>query len=80
VTSSHIIFIPGMIMIGMFLGFILGARAARNQFELQQRRAEEREAVRAARAAKRAAAEDGAADKAEAGKAEAGKAEAGKKT
>jgi hypothetical protein len=54
VTSSHIIFIPGMIMIGMFLGFILGARAARNQFDLQQRRAEEREAARAARAAKRA--------------------------
>ena len=53
-TSSHIIFIPGMIMIGMFLGFILGARAARNQFDLQQRRAEEREAARAARAARRA--------------------------
>jgi hypothetical protein len=54
VTSGHILFIPGMIMIGMFLGFILGARAARNQFDLQQRRAEEREAARAARAAKRA--------------------------
>lgn len=53
-TSSHIIFIPGMILIGMFLGFILGARAARNQFELQRRREEEREAARAARAAKRA--------------------------
>lgn len=55
-TSSHIIFIPGMIMIGMFLGFLLGARAARNQFELQQKRDEEREAARAARAAKKAAA------------------------
>lgn len=53
-TSGHILFIPGMIIIGMFLGFILGARAARNQFDLQQRRAEEREAARAARAAKRA--------------------------
>ncbi len=53
-TSSHIIFIPGMIILGMFLGFILGARAARNQFDLQQRRAEEREATRAARAARRA--------------------------
>ncbi|HWO18622.1 MAG TPA: hypothetical protein VNO30_07590 [Kofleriaceae bacterium] len=53
-TSGHILFIPGMIMIGMFLGFILGARAARNQFDLQQRRAEEREAARAARAARRA--------------------------
>lgn len=63
-TSGHILFIPGAIMIGMFLGFILGARAARNQMELQQRRTEEREAARAARAAKRAQAEK--ADKAEA--------------
>jgi hypothetical protein len=54
VTSGHILFIPGMIMIGMFLGFILGARAARNQFDLQRKREEEREAARAARAAKKA--------------------------
>ena len=55
-TSSHVLFIPGILMIGMFLGFILGARAARNQFELAQKRAEEREAAKAARAAKRAGA------------------------
>jgi len=54
VTSSHIIFIPGMIMIGLFLGFILGTRAAKNQIALQRRREEEREVARAARAAKRA--------------------------
>ena len=53
-TSSHILFIPGVLMVGLFLGFILGARAARNQFELQQRREQEREAARAARAAKKA--------------------------
>jgi hypothetical protein len=53
-TSSHILFIPGVLMVGLFLGFILGARAARNQFELAQRREQEREAARAARAAKRA--------------------------
>lgn len=53
-TSSHILFIPGVLMVGLFVGFILGARAARNQFELQQRRQEEREAARAARAAKKA--------------------------
>ena len=53
-TSSHIIFIPGMILIGLFLGFILGTRAAKNQFDLQRRREEEREVARAARAAKRA--------------------------
>jgi hypothetical protein len=53
-TSSHILFIPGILMIGMFLGFILGTRAARNQFDLERRREEEREAARAARAAKKA--------------------------
>jgi hypothetical protein len=53
VTSSHIFFIPGMIMIGMFLGFILGARAAKNQADIALRREADREAARAARAAKR---------------------------
>ena len=53
-TSGHILFIPGVLMVGMFLGFILGARAARNQFDAQRKRDEEREAARAARAAKRA--------------------------
>jgi hypothetical protein len=57
-TPGHIIFIPGAIMIGMFIGFLLGARAARSQFELQQKRTAEREAVRAERAAKRAAQAD----------------------
>jgi len=58
VTSSHLLFIPGVLMVGMFLGFILGTRAARNQFDLQRKREQEREAARAARAAKRAAASD----------------------
>ena len=53
-TSSHILFIPGVLLVGLFLGFILGARAARNQFDLQARRDAEREAARAARAAKKA--------------------------
>lgn len=57
-TASHVIFIPGVLMIGMFLGFILGTRAARNQFDLQQKRDAEREAARAARAAKRTAGSD----------------------
>jgi uncharacterized protein YqfA (UPF0365 family) len=54
VTSAHIIFIPGVLSIGMFLGFIFGARAARNQFDLAQKRAEERDAMRVARAQKKA--------------------------
>ena len=53
-TGEHVIFIPGVLMIGMFLGFILGARAARNQFDLAQKRADERETDTAARAAKKA--------------------------
>jgi hypothetical protein len=63
VTSSHILFIPGMIMLGMFVGFIFGARAARNQFDLQQRRLAEREAARATRAAKKEAAASGESSK-----------------
>lgn len=51
-TSEHIIFIPGVLFIGMFLGFIIGTRAAKNQFDLQQKRLADREAARAARAAK----------------------------
>lgn len=57
-TAGHVLFIPGALMVGMFLGFILGTRAARNQFDLQQKRDAEREATRAARAAKRAAPPD----------------------
>jgi hypothetical protein len=53
-TSSHVFFIPGVLMVGMFIGFVLGARAARNQFDLQKKREAEREAARAARAAKKA--------------------------
>lgn len=59
-TSGHILFIPGALMIGMFVGFILGTRAARNQFDLQRKREEEREAAKAARAAKKAAKSDDA--------------------
>lgn len=50
-TSAHILFIPGVLMVGMFVGFVLGARAAKNQLDLQAKRTAEREAVRAARAA-----------------------------
>ncbi|HEY0193152.1 MAG TPA: hypothetical protein VGC42_18675 [Kofleriaceae bacterium] len=57
-TAGHVLFIPGVLMVGMFLGFILGTRAARNQFDLQQKRDAERVAARAARAAKRAAPDD----------------------
>ena len=57
-TPGHVLFIPGAVMVGMFLGFILGTRAARNQFDLQQKRDAEREAARAARAKRSAASPD----------------------
>ena len=56
-TSSHVFFIPGILFVGVFIGFVLGARAARNQFDLQKKREAEREAARAARAAKKEKAE-----------------------
>ena len=53
-TSAHFIFIPGVLLVGFVLGFILGGRAARDQQVLDQKRAAEREATRAARAALKA--------------------------
>lgn len=55
-TSGHILFIPGVALVGMFLGFLMGVRAARNQFDLQQRREQERVAARAERQRKAEAA------------------------
>jgi hypothetical protein len=63
VTPSHIIYIPMVALVGMFLGFILGARAARNSYDLERRRDEERAAARAEREKKKAA-RAAAADKA----------------
>ena len=54
-TGEHVIFIPGVLMVGMFLGFILGTRAARNQMQLAAKRTAEREAARETRKAKNAA-------------------------
>ena len=54
-TSGHIIFIPMMLAVGGLIGFILGARAARNAYDLERRRDAEREKVKAERAARKAA-------------------------
>lgn len=53
-VSQHIIFIPSVLFVGMFLGFILGGRAARNQFDMRAKREAEREQARAARAERKA--------------------------
>lgn len=53
-TPAHILYIPMIALVGMFLGFILGARAARNSYDLERRRDEERAATRAERERKKA--------------------------
>jgi hypothetical protein len=42
-TSAHFIFIPSVLMIGIVIGWVLGARAARDAFAAELRRREERE-------------------------------------
>lgn len=46
-TSSHIFYIPMMVLVGLVLGFVLGRKAAVAELE-QQRRREERRAGRRA--------------------------------
>ena len=38
---EHFIFIPGVLMIGIVLGYVLGARSARADMERKRRRARE---------------------------------------
>ena len=47
--SSHFIYIPVILVLGIVLGFVLGARATRDAIALEARKAAEREARRAAR-------------------------------
>ncbi|MBK9069647.1 MAG: hypothetical protein IPL79_01360 [Myxococcales bacterium] len=48
-TAAHIIYIPMVLMVGLFVGFVLGARAARNAQALAEKRQQERAARAAAR-------------------------------
>jgi hypothetical protein len=43
VSSSHFLFIPGTLLIGVIIGWILGSRAARDAFAAELRRREARE-------------------------------------
>ena len=54
--SSHFIYIPVIFIIGIVLGFVMGAKATRDEIALGQKKAAEREARLAERAARRAAA------------------------
>jgi hypothetical protein len=38
---EHVIFIPGVLLIGIVLGYIMGTRAARSEMERRRRRARE---------------------------------------
>jgi hypothetical protein len=66
-TAAHLIYIPMVLVVGIFLGFIFGSRAARNAFDLEIQRDKEREAARAAREARKAARAAAAAGAAAAG-------------
>jgi hypothetical protein len=41
--SSHFIFIPAVLLIGVVIGWVLGSRAARDAFAAEARRREARE-------------------------------------
>jgi hypothetical protein len=41
-TAAHFIFIPGVLIVGIVIGWILGSRAAQDAFRAELRRREER--------------------------------------
>ena len=57
-TSGHFIFIPGILLLGAIVGFVIGTRAQADQSKLEARREKEREAARRARKARKAAKAD----------------------
>ena len=61
--SSHFIYIPVVLVIGIVVGFMLGAKATRDEIALGQKKAAERDARMAERAARRAAASSDTAEK-----------------
>lgn len=61
-SSSHFIFIPAVLLIGIVVGWVLGSRAAQDAFAAELRRREERE-KRTADRAQRTAQSGSAADR-----------------
>ena len=39
-TAGHFIFIPGVLLVGIVLGWILGSRAARDEYAAELRKRE----------------------------------------
>ncbi|MCS6911640.1 MAG: hypothetical protein RMK29_09285 [Myxococcales bacterium] len=46
-TAAHLIYIPVLLMIGIVIGYVLGARAARDAMAAEQRRRQARAARQA---------------------------------
>lgn len=42
ITSTHFIFIPAVLLVGVVIGWIMGSRAARDAFAMELKRREER--------------------------------------
>jgi uncharacterized protein YneF (UPF0154 family) len=40
-TSEHVVFIPAVLLVGIFIGWILGGKAARQQLAERAKRAKE---------------------------------------
>jgi hypothetical protein len=49
-SASHFVLIPGVLLIGIVIGWILGSRAAADAYQAELKRREERAARSAARA------------------------------
>ena len=56
-SSAHFIFIPTVLLLGIVFGFIMGSKATRDAYALEEKKAAER-LERAAKRAARHAAED----------------------
>jgi hypothetical protein len=56
--SSHFIYIPVVLILGIVLGFIMGSKATRDAIALEEKKAAERAERAAKRAARQAAAQD----------------------
>ena len=41
-TAAHFIFIPSVMLVGLVIGWVLGSRAARDAYESELRKREER--------------------------------------
>ena len=55
-SSAHFIFIPVVLILGVVLGFIMGSKATRDAYALEEKKAAERLDRAAKRAARHAAA------------------------